>query len=286
VFVAFVAVWQLAVGAVAITLAGYSALRTGQRAIALGLVGSALTLLTWIVVEALAPFVAIPARVVPLAVAGPTLLAALISAWWRSSRLLKVMLPPALAGLVLLLAGRTVAALGWSYVAVGTFVVCGYARVVAGHFAASLVAVFFGFVFGGVMGLLPAIIVLAVFITRLPSYEVEVLATCAAFFTAGGLLGAVGAAARRRGARTDFGTYTSPGFGPAVEVLAFKGPPLRFSAEQLRAMADLLDRHGQSFQLRPLVGPPSPKKRLPPVDPGHPTLDADHRSTDTQLEPP
>jgi hypothetical protein len=52
-------------------------------------------------------------------------------------------------------------------------------------------------------------------------------------------------------------------------VPAFKGRPLRFSAAQLRAMADLLDRHGQSFRLRPLGDRATANAPLPAPDPGH-----------------
>jgi hypothetical protein len=255
-FVVLAASWQLAAGVLAMALAGYSALRTGPRAVARGAAASALALLTWTVVGALGRSGGLPTGVGPLVVAGPTLLAAFASAWLRGSRLVKVILPAGAAALVLVLlaAGRVDTAVGLSFAALGAFAVCGIARAVAHYFAAPFLAVALGCVFGGGLGLLPALVTLAVFMPRWRPSEVGFLVVLVCFATAGGLLGAVAGAARRRGARTDFGVYPNPGIGPAAEVPAFRGPPLRFSASQLRAMADLLDRHGQTFQLRPLAG--------------------------------
>jgi hypothetical protein len=128
-------------------------------------------------------------------------------------------------------------------------------------------------VFGGLLGLLPGILSVFVFYTHAKPSELGFQAVLVGFVTAGGLLGAVAGAARRRGARTDFGVYPSPGIGPAVEVPAFKGPRMRFSAAQLRRMADLLDRHRQSFQLRPLDGRPTESGHLPADTAGDLTAD-------------
>jgi hypothetical protein len=268
VIVALAASWQLVVVALAVALAGYSALRTGQWAVALGVAASALALVTWTVVRALGQWGGIPTGVGPLVVMGPTLLVALASAWWRSSPLVKAVLPAGLAGLVLgLLAfGRLDAVVGLSYVVVGVFGVCGIARAVAHYYAAPFLAVALGCLCGGVVSLLPAFLTLGIFMTQWRPTEVGFQMVIVCFATAGGLLGAVAGAARRRGARTDFGVYPNPGIGPAVEVPAFQGPPLRLSASQLRAMADLLDRHGQTFQLRPLLGRPAVKARPPAPD--------------------
>jgi hypothetical protein len=287
--VALAASWQLAAVALTIFLAGYSAMWTGQRAVALGTGGSATSLLSWTVVGGSEHSGGIPTGVVPLVVAGPTLLAALASAWWRSRRLLKALLPAAFAGLVLLITAERYAVRDLSYyevrdlsyLAVGVFIVCGIMRAVARYFAAPFVAVALGFLCGGVVGGgCPGVVILAVFTKQVQPFQALVIV---GFVTAGGLFGAVAGAARRRGARTDFGVYPNPGSGPAVEVPQFKGPPLRFSASQLRGMADLLDRHGQSFQVRPLVvrplvvrplvGRPTATAPLPADDTGNPAPD-------------
>jgi hypothetical protein len=83
------------------------------------------------------------------------------------------------------------------------------------------------------------------------------------FMGAGGVLGAVAGAARR-GARAGPGVYQDAGAGPAVEVPAFAGPPLRLGAAQLRALADLLDRHGQAVRLAPLGGRTTADAEPPP----------------------
>jgi hypothetical protein len=214
--------------------------------------------------------------VVPLALASPTLLAALTSAWWRSRRLVKAILPVGLAALVLFTASRPDAFITLAYLAVGVFGVCAYVRAVASYFATSFVAVALGFLYGGVVGTFPWIVLMFVFTKELLPLQGLLFI---GFVAAGGLLGAVAGAARRRGVRTDFGVYPNPVLGPAVEVPAFQGPPLRFSAAQLRAMADLLDQHRQTFQLRPLVGRPTANAPLPAPDAGHPTPDGGRPQT-------
>jgi hypothetical protein len=278
-FVALASNWLLAAGAATVLLAGYSALRTGPRAVALGAVGSALTLLTWTVLGALGRSGGIPSGVVPLVVAGPTVLAALASSWWRSSRLLKLVLPGVFAGLAVLTVDRPDPVVALSYVAIGVFGVCGYGRMVARYFASPFVAVAFGFVLGGMLGLCPAYVTLGVFMTQSKPSETEFQAVLVGFVAAGGILGGITGAVRRRGARTDFGVYPNPGIGPAVVVPAFKGPPLRFSAAQLWVMADLLDRHGRTFQLRQIVGRATVNAPLPAPEAGHPISEGDRPRT-------
>jgi hypothetical protein len=208
-----------------------------------------------------------------LTIVGPTLLAALASAWGRSSRWVKAIVLAAFTGLVILTAGRSDAVVALSYMAGGVFLVCGCWRVVASYYAAPLVSVALGFVCGGMLGLLPAFVTLAIYKTSAKPSEVEFQAVLVGFVAAGGLLGAVSGAARRPGVRTDFGVYPNPGIGPAAVVPAFKGPPMRFSASQLREMADLLDRHGRTFQLRPFLGRPKVKAPLPGPGAANPTPD-------------
>jgi hypothetical protein len=144
---------------------------------------------------------------------------------------------------------------------------------VASYFGAPFLAVALGLVIGGVLGGCPGVIILV----EMKRYNGPfVPLVFLGFVTAGAVLGALAGAARHRGARTDFGVYPNPGIGPAVEVPGFTGPPLRFSAAQLRAMADLLDRHGQTFQLRPIVGRPTAKAGLPGPDAGHLIPDGGH----------
>jgi hypothetical protein len=270
--------WEVAM-ALALGVAGYAAVRTGQRAVALGAVGSGLALLTWAVVEVLGHSAGLPAGVGPLVVAAPTLLAALASAWWWSSPLLKAILPVGVAGLVLLLltanlpgmATRPGMVIAWSYVAVGVFGVCGIARGVANYFAAPFVAVVLGCLCGAFLGLFPAVVAMCLLMPESNPCLFQLVAIC--FPTAGALLGAITSAARRRGVRIDFGVYPTVGLGPAIEVLGFQGPPMRLSASQLRELADLLDRYEQTFQLRPVVGQSAMKALLPAPDAEQPTPD-------------
>src|SRR5262249_27184424 len=130
IFVVLAASWLLAATALMIALAGYSATRAGPRAAAVGAVGGALALLGLPVVLRLERLGDIPNGVIPLVVASPALLTPLAAAWWRSHWLSKVILPAALAGLVLLTAGRTDAVVALSYVAASVFALWGYTRAV------------------------------------------------------------------------------------------------------------------------------------------------------------
>jgi tRNA A-37 threonylcarbamoyl transferase component Bud32 len=260
--VALAASWHLAAGALAIGLAGYVAVQTGPRAVGLGAVGSALTTLAVAMAWDRAADISTDAAL--LVVAAPSLLAAMASAWRRSRWLVRAILLVVVAGFVSMAAGSRDVVVGLPVVAVGAFLLCGYVRVVGSYFAAPYMAVAFGLLGGGLLGWFTATIVLCGFAPLLGVQGQWALPVLVGFAVAGGLLGAVGGAARRRGARTEFGVYVNPGTGPVVEVPAFRGPPLRFSAAPLREMADLLDRQGQTIQVHQLgVGRPAAKTPVP-----------------------
>jgi hypothetical protein len=173
-----------------------------------------------------------------------------------------VALPAGLAGLVLIAVAHPDAVPGLSFVVVGAFAACGAARALAGYFAAPLVAVALGSVAGAVLGCVPALVVLAVFLKEAVPHAGAVIG---GFMMAGALLGAVAGAARRGGTRANPGVYRAARGSPAVEVPALGGPPLRLTAAQLRALADQLDRHGRTVRLRPLAGQPTADADPPPV---------------------
>jgi hypothetical protein len=286
--VALIASWQLAAVILTVALAGYSATRSGAWVAAVGAAGSMVALLLLTVLLNMDRWPDLQSFLFPLALATPTLLAALASAWWRSHRVLKMIVLAGFLILVLIIIGRLESGVGLSYVslglagrldvsvslayvALGVFGIFACMRALTSYFAASFVSVALGLlcggIFGGLFGAIPGAAIWALKLSR-PLREAEIVGVIVVWGLAGSLIGAIIGAARRSGARTDFGIYPNPGLTPAVEIPAFKGPALRFSAPQLRALADLLDRHGQTLRVRPLLSrqtenasPPSPSPR-------------------------